>query len=177
MWCFTPGDLQYETNLPSDSCPVLSAKQMISTANQKLPGKTLDLQHGLSIRDILASLQSAVEPETDNSRAVRAVGASVLDEFRPIYKDFLQKVPVMSNLAAVIEMGKKLMEKLPLNPEPSEEQKQSLKAETSEMVAQANSSITEFIGKRQREIEDLLQMIRSANEMLEDPKILRTGEL
>ena len=149
---------------------------MISRANQRLPGKTLELQHGLSIRAILASLQSAVEPETDNSRAVRAVGASVLDEFRPIYREFLQKVPVMSNLAAVIEMGEKLMEKLPLNPEPTEAEKQSLKAETSEMVVQANSSITEFIGKRQKEIENLLQMIRSANEMLEDPKILRTGE-
>ena len=59
----------------------------------------------------MASLQSAVEPETDNSRAVRPVGASVLDEFRPVYREFLQKVPVMSNLAAVIEMGEKLMEK------------------------------------------------------------------
>ena len=100
-----------------------------------------------------------------------------MDQFRPPYKEFLQKVPILSNLAAVIEMGMKLIEKLPLNPEPSEEEKQSLKAETSEMVAQANSSITKFIGKRQKEIEDLLQMIRSANEMLEDPKILRTGEL
>ena len=150
---------------------------MISTANQKLPGKTSDLQKAREIFEILTSLQTAVEPKTDNSINVRAARSSVLEQFRPPYKEFLQKVPILSNLAAVIEMGKKLMEKLPLNPEPSEEQKQSLKAETSEMVAQANSSITEFIGKRQKEIEDLLQMIRSANEMLEDPKILRTGEL
>ena len=150
---------------------------MISKANQKLPGKTLDLQNGLSIIEILTSLQTAVEPKTDNSRNVRGARSSVLEQFRPPYKEFLQKVPILSNLAAVIEMGKKLIEKLPLNPEPSEEEKQSLKAETNEMVAQANSSITEFIGKRQKEIEDLLQMIRSANEMLEDPKILRTGEL
>ena len=150
---------------------------MISTANQKLPGKTLDLQHGLSIRDILASLQSAVEPKTNNSRNVRAARASVLDQFRPSYKEFLQKVPMLNNLAAVIEMGKKLMEKLPLNPDPTEAEKQSLKAETSEMVAQANSTVTEFIGKRQKEIQNLLQMIRSANEMLQDPKILRTGKI
>ena len=52
-----------------------------------------------------------------------------------------------------------------------------MKAETSEMVAQANSTVTEFIGKRQKEIQNLLQMIRSANEMLQDPKILRTGEI
>ena len=150
---------------------------MISTANQELPGKTLDLENGLSIREILTSLQTAVEPTTGEARHVLTARTSVLDQFRPPYKEFLQKVPLLDNLAAVIEMGKKLLEKLPLNPDPSEAEKESLKEETKEMVAEANSTITEFIGKRRKEIESLLQMIRSANEMLEDPKILRTGQL
>ena len=150
---------------------------MISTANQELPGKTLDLENGLSIKEILTSLQTAVEPTTGEARNVLTARSSVLDQFRPPYKEFLQKVPILSNLAAVIEMGKKLLEKLPLNPDPSEAEKESLKEETKEMVAEANSTITEFIGKRRKEIESLLQMIRSANEMLEDPKILRTGKI
>ena len=44
-----------------------------------------------------------------------------------------------------------------------------------EMVAQAKSTLTDFIDKRQKEIEALVQMIKNANKMLEDPKILRTG--
>ena len=150
---------------------------MISTANQKLPGKNSDLQQALEIFEIFVSIQTAVEPTTGEARHVLTARSSVLDQFRPPYKEFLQKVPILSNLAAVIEMGKKLLEKLPLNPDPSEAEKESLKEETKEMVAEANSTITEFIGKRRKEIESLLQMIRSANDMLEDPKILRTGKI
>ena len=176
-WCLRPGDFQYEKNLPSDSCPVLSPKQMFAIANQQLPGKTLDLQNARDIDDIFGRLQTAVEPKTDNSRNVIASQSRVFEEFSSQYKEFLQKVHSLTNLAAVVEFGRKLTDKLPLNPEPTDEQKQSLKVETMEMVSQAKSTLTDFIDKRQNEIEALQQMIDTANKMLEDPKILRTGEL
>ena len=177
IWCLQPGDLQYEKNPPSDSCPVVSPKEMFSIANQQLPGKNLDLQNAREIDNIFMRLQNAVEPKTENSRKVLASKSRVFDEFSSQYKEFLRKVHSLDNLAEVVEFGRMLTDKLPLNPEPTDEQKESLKAETVEMVSQARSTLTVFIDKRQEEIEALQKMINTANQMLENPKILRTGEL
>ena len=150
---------------------------MFSIANQQLPGKNLDLQNAREIDDIFMQLQTAVEPNTENSRKVLASKSRVFDEFSSQYKSFLRKIHSLDNLAEVVEFGRMLTDKLPLNPEPTDEQKESLKAETIEMVSQARSTLTVFIDKRQEEIEALQKMINTANQMLENPKILRTGEL
>ena len=150
---------------------------MFSIANQQLPGKNLDLQNAREIDNIFMRLQNAVEPKTENSRKVLASKSRVFDEFSSQYKEFLRKVHSLDNLAEVVEFGRMLTDKLPLNPEPTDEQKESLKAETVEMVSQARSTLTVFIDKRQEEIEALQKMINTANQMLENPKILRTGEL
>ena len=149
---------------------------MFSIANQQLPGKNLDLQNAREIDNIFKRLQTAVQPKTENSRKVAASKSRVFDEFSSQYKSFLRKIHSLDNLAEVVEFGRMLTDKLPLNPEPTDEQKESLNAETVEMVSQARSTLTVFIDKTQQEIEDLQQMINTANQMLENPKILRTGE-
>ena len=149
---------------------------MFSIANQQLPGKNLDLQNAREIDNIFKRLQTAVQPKNENSRKVAASKSRVFDEFSSQYKEFLRKVHSLDNLAEVVEFGRMLTDKLPLNPEPTDEQKESLNEETVEMVSQARSTLTVFIDKTQQEIEDLQQMINTANQMLENPKILRTGE-
>ena len=44
IWCLKPGAHQYQTNLPTDSCPVLSPKEIIAKANEKLPIKYDELR-------------------------------------------------------------------------------------------------------------------------------------
>ena len=153
---------------------------MLEKANQELPEKSLELTNAREIDDILRILENAVKPNTgaDSSRNSIEANSSVFEEFRSQYKEFLQILLSLTqnNLAPALKFGRELREKLPLEPEPTEQQKLSLKGETEETLLQAKSTLADLIDRKQSEVDALLKMINDANKALGDENILRTGE-